>query len=51
LMAEGQGDRDIAGALYVSRATASKHVASILAKLDVESRTAAVAIAIRFGLA
>jgi excisionase family DNA binding protein len=50
LMAEGQGDKAIADALYVSRATASKHVASIIAKIGVETRTAAVAIAIRLGL-
>jgi predicted ATPase/DNA-binding CsgD family transcriptional regulator len=51
LMAEGQSDKDIADALFVSRATASKHVAAILTKLEVESRTAAVAVAIRLGLA
>jgi non-specific serine/threonine protein kinase len=51
LMAEGQVDKAIADALFVSRATASKHVASILAKIGVDTRTAAVAIAIRLGLA
>ncbi len=50
LLAEGQGDKGIAEALFVARATASKHVASIIAKLGVESRTAAVALAIRLGL-
>jgi DNA-binding NarL/FixJ family response regulator len=51
LMALGRSDKAIAGALYISRATASKHVATIMAKLAVDSRTAAVATAIRLGLA
>jgi DNA-binding CsgD family transcriptional regulator len=42
LMADGQADKAIADALFISRATASKHVASVIAKLAVESRTAAV---------
>ena len=50
LMALGQSDKEIACALYISRATASKHVAAIMAKLAVDSRTAAVATAIRLGL-
>jgi DNA-binding NarL/FixJ family response regulator len=50
LMALGRTDKEIADALFISRATASKHVAGILAKLQVDSRTAAVAIAIRHGL-
>lgn len=50
LLADGQADKGIADALFVARPTASKHVAAIIAKLGVESRTAAVAIAIRFGL-
>jgi DNA-binding NarL/FixJ family response regulator len=49
-MALGRTDKEIADALFISRATASKHVAGILAKLQVDSRTAAVAIAIRHGL-
>lgn len=51
LMALGRTDREIANALYISRATVSKHVAAILVKLDAGSRTAAVAAAIRLGLA
>lgn len=50
LMAEGLGDKTIAVELGMSRRTASKHVATILAKLDVESRTAAVTRAMRQGL-
>ena len=37
LMALGRTDKEIAGALFISRATASKHVAGILAKLQVDS--------------
>jgi non-specific serine/threonine protein kinase len=51
LMALGRTDKEIADALYISRATASKHVAAILTKLEADSRTAAVATAIRLDLA
>jgi DNA-binding CsgD family transcriptional regulator/tetratricopeptide (TPR) repeat protein len=50
LMVLGRTDREIANALFISRTTASKHVAAILAKIEVDSRTAAVAIAVRDGL-
>jgi non-specific serine/threonine protein kinase len=50
LLAEGRTDKEIAATLFVSRRTASKHVAAILSKLDVTSRTAAVAVALRHGL-
>lgn len=50
LLAEGWTDREIAARLGVSHRTATTHVTSILAKLDVASRTAAVARAIRAGL-
>jgi DNA-binding CsgD family transcriptional regulator len=50
LMAQGRTDKEIADALFVSRRTASKHVSSILAKLEAPSRTAAVAIASQHGL-
>jgi non-specific serine/threonine protein kinase len=46
----GQSDKEIAAALSISRHTASKHVAAVLVKLGVESRTAAVATALRDGL-
>ena len=51
LLADGRSDKDIAAALFVSRPTASKHVAAIISKLGVESRTAAVALALRHGVA
>jgi non-specific serine/threonine protein kinase len=51
LLAEGQTNRDIADALFLSQRTVANHVDHILAKLGVRSRTAAVAFAIRNGLA
>lgn len=51
LMADGQSDQDIADSLFISKRTASSHVAAVMSKLGVESRTAAVALAIRSGVA
>jgi ATP/maltotriose-dependent transcriptional regulator MalT len=50
LLAEGMGDKAIAVMLGMSRRTASKHVATILEKLEAESRTGAVTRAMRQGL-
>jgi predicted ATPase/DNA-binding CsgD family transcriptional regulator len=50
LVVEGQTDREIGDALYISPRTAMAHVANILGKLDVPSRTAAAALAVRQGL-
>ncbi len=50
LLADGQGDKEIGSSLYISARTASNHVSAIIAKLNVESRTAAVALAIRAGI-
>jgi predicted ATPase/DNA-binding CsgD family transcriptional regulator len=50
-LAEGLTNQEIADALFVSRRTVSSHVDHILTKLDARSRTAAVAFAIRSGLA
>jgi non-specific serine/threonine protein kinase len=47
LVTQGWSDKKIADALYISRRTASSHVAAIRAKLDAPSRAAAAAIAIR----
>ena len=51
LLVAGQPDREIAEALTLSVRTVEHHVAHILAKLDVRTRTAAVSAAIAAGLA
>jgi non-specific serine/threonine protein kinase len=51
LVAEGMPDRQIAEALSISPKTIGVHVSHILAKLGVPSRAAAVAFALRNGLA
>ena len=50
LLVEGRSNPDIAAELFISRKTASNHVTSILAKLGVETRTAAASSAVRLGL-
>lgn len=50
LMARGLTDQETAAALSVSRRTVHTHVSSILNKLAVQNRTAAVATAVRLGL-
>jgi pentatricopeptide repeat protein len=47
LLAQGLSDREIGEALFISRHTVMRHVSHILAKLDVDSRTAAAAHAVR----
>jgi predicted ATPase/DNA-binding CsgD family transcriptional regulator len=47
LLAEGCSDREIAEALFISPRTVGGHVTNLLAKLGVDSRTAAAAMAIR----
>jgi DNA-binding CsgD family transcriptional regulator/tetratricopeptide (TPR) repeat protein len=51
LMADGLSNAEIADRLYLSLRTVTSHVTNILGKLDVSSRTAAVAYAIRNGIA
>lgn len=50
LVVEGQSNRQIAAALFITAKTASVHVSNILAKLEVPSRGAAAAAAHRLGL-
>jgi LuxR family transcriptional regulator, maltose regulon positive regulatory protein len=50
LLAEGLTNRGIAERLVVSEHTVHRHVNSILRKLDLPSRTAAAAVAVRSGL-
>jgi DNA-binding CsgD family transcriptional regulator len=50
LVAEGLTNRDIAERLVLSEHTVNRHVANILRKLGVTSRTAAASLAGRYGL-
>jgi DNA-binding NarL/FixJ family response regulator len=50
LMAEGNTDRQIAAALGIAESTAKNHVSSILGKLNVPNRAAAVAMGYEHGL-
>ncbi len=50
LLAQGMSDREIADELFISRHTVMRHVSHILRKLDVDSRTAAAAVAVRRNL-
>ena len=50
LVAEGYTNRRIADTLFISESTAGVHVSHILAKLGVETRTEAAAVAVRLGL-
>jgi non-specific serine/threonine protein kinase len=51
LIAAGRSNQEIADALFISHRTATTHVRNILTKLDLDSRTAIAAWAIRGGLA
>jgi non-specific serine/threonine protein kinase len=51
LVVEGRSDKDIARALNISPRTVGAHVAHVLVKLGVETRTAAAIYAERHGLA
>ena len=50
LLAEGRSKAQIAEALFISPRTASTHLVNIFAKLDVDSRAAAVARSFELGL-
>ena len=51
LLAQGQSNRDIARTLIIGEQTVKTHVAHILGKLGVSSRTQAALYAVRIGLA
>ncbi len=50
LLARGKANKQIASSLYVTEKTVKAHVSSILAKLNVSSRTQAALYAVRAGL-
>ena len=50
LVSEGYTNRRIADTLFISESTAGVHVSHILAKLGVDTRTEAAAVAVRLGL-
>jgi DNA-binding NarL/FixJ family response regulator len=50
LVADGLSNQQIAQRLFVSQATIKSHLVHIFTKLDADSRTAAVAVAIQRGL-
>ena len=51
LVAAGSSNQEIAGALVISERTVNSHLVHIFNKLDVNSRAAAAAFAIRYKLA
>lgn len=50
LVADGSRNQDIANKLFIAEETVKMHVIRIMQKLDAESRTQAVAIALRRGI-
>lgn len=50
LIARGKANRAIANELHLSERTVHRHVSNIFTKLDVDSRTAAVAYGIKHGI-
>src|SRR5436305_11611747 len=47
LLADGMSNADVAGRLFISQETVKRHVRHILTKLEADTRTHAVAIALR----
>jgi DNA-binding NarL/FixJ family response regulator len=47
LLADGMSNVDVADKLFISQETVKSHVRHILAKLEADTRTQAVAIALR----
>jgi two-component system response regulator DegU len=49
LLADGNSNRGISEALFISEKTVKNHVSAILQKMDVNDRTQAVVVAIKKG--
>jgi DNA-binding NarL/FixJ family response regulator len=49
-LAKGMTNKDVAAALFISRATVKSHIENILRKLEANDRAAAVAEGFRRGL-
>ena len=50
LLVEGRSDREIGEALFIGTRTVQTHVANVFAKLGVNARAEAAAVAVRRGL-
>jgi DNA-binding NarL/FixJ family response regulator len=50
LLSDGRSNKEIGARLSISEGTVKLHVNSILAKLDVTSRTEAVSVALKRGI-
>jgi len=50
MMAKGKSNKEIGAALFISEGTVKSHVKAIFAKMNVVSRTEAVATATRRGM-
>jgi DNA-binding NarL/FixJ family response regulator len=50
LIAKGESNKGIAGALGLTEGTVKTHVEHIMNKLDVDDRTAAVTVALQRGI-
>jgi non-specific serine/threonine protein kinase len=50
LLAEGKSNPAIAGALFISQRTVTTHLSRLYAKLDVSTRSEAIALAVRLGI-
>jgi DNA-binding CsgD family transcriptional regulator len=50
LLAQGQTDKEIAAALFIGARTVQTHVGNLFAKLGVNTRAEAAAVAVRHGL-
>jgi ATP/maltotriose-dependent transcriptional regulator MalT len=50
LLAQGQSNRDIAAALFISAGTVKRHLTNVYAKLNTASRLGAVQRAVQLGI-